>query len=83
MVTFMEASKVWAENISQITVKPGGDLVMVPREGKEVFIFGQPTDVAAKFEKIGRYYTAIVPDKGEGYYSTVNVKFKDQIVCRK
>ena len=83
MVTFMEASKVWAEDISQITVKPGGDLVMVPREGKEVFIFGQPTDVAAKFEKIGRYYTAIVPDKGEGYYSTVNVKFKDQIVCRK
>ena len=39
--------------------------------------------MAAKFEKIGRYYTAIVPDKGEGYYSTVNVKFKDQIVCRK
>lgn len=83
MVTYMDGSKVWSENISQITVEQNGDLVLVPREGKEVFIFGQPTEVAAKFGKIGKYYTAIVPDKGEGYYSTVNVKFKDQIVCRK
>ena len=83
MIAFMDGSKVWSENISQITVEQNGDLVLVPREGKEVFIFGQPTEVAAKFGKIGKYYTAIVPDKGEGYYSTVNVKFKDQIVCRK
>lgn len=83
MVAYMDGSKVWAENISQITVEPDGDLVMVPREGKEVFIFGQPTEIAAKFEKMGKYYTAIVPDKGEGHYSTVNVKYKDQIVCRK
>lgn len=83
MVGYMDASKVWAENISQITVRQNGDLVMVPREGKEVFIFGPPTDVEAKFEKMAKYYTAIVPDKGEGYYSTVNLKFKDQIVCRK
>lgn len=83
MIRYMGESKVWAGNISQITVQSGGDLVMVPRQGKEVFIFGQPTEIAGKFERMGKYYTAIVPDKGEGYYSTVNLKFKDQIVCRK
>ena len=83
LVRYIQASKTWSANISQISVRQNGDLVMVPRQGKELFIFGPPVDVEEKFAKIGKYYTAIVPEKGEGYYSTVNVKFAGQIVCRK
>ncbi|MBR4756182.1 MAG: hypothetical protein IK076_04505 [Bacteroidales bacterium] len=83
MVGYIQASKTWSENISQISVRKNGDLVMVPRQGKELFIFGPPDNIEDKFSRIGKYYTAIVPDKGEGYYSTVNVKFDGQIVCRK
>lgn len=83
LVNFMQESGTWAENISQITVKDNGDLVMVPREGKERFIFGPPVDFEAKFSRLGRYYTTILPAKGAGYYSTVNVKYNGQIVCRK
>lgn len=83
LVNYMQDSKTWAENISQISVRPGGDLVMVPREGKELFIFGQPDDFADKFTKMGKYYTTILPEKGEGFYSTVNLKYNGQIICRK
>lgn len=83
MVRYIQNSKVWAQNISQISVTPGGDLVLVPRQGKEKFIFGQPVDIEDKFTRIGKYYTAIVPEKGEGYYSSVSVKYDGQIVCRK
>ena len=83
LMNFIQGSKTWSENISQISVRPGGDLVMVPRQGKELFIFGQPIDIEDKFSRIGKYYTAIVPEKGEGYYSTVSVKFDGQRVCRK
>ena len=83
LVGYIQASRVWSTNISQISVRPNGDLVMVPRQGRELFIFGQPEDIEKKFDKIGKYYSAIVPKKGEGYYSTVNVKFDGQIVCRK
>lgn len=82
LVNFMTGT-VWAENISQITVRDNGDLVLIPREGKERFIFGQPNDFEAKFERIGLFYTTILPEKGNGYYSTVNIKNNGQIVCRK
>lgn len=83
MVNYIQDSKIWSGNISQISSLPNGDLVLVPRQGKEKFIFGQPVNIEDKFSRIGKYYTAIVPDKGEGYYSSVNVKFDGQIVCRK
>ena len=54
-----------------------------PRQGKERFIFGLPSGFESKFDRMGRYYTTILPEKGAGYYSTVNVKYNGQIVCRK
>ena len=83
MVNHMQDSGIWAENICQITVRENGDLVMIPRKGKERFIFGLPEDFGRKFDLISRYYTSILPHKGAGSYSTVNVKYKGQIVCRK
>ncbi len=79
----MNSSKNWAEIISQITVRPDWDLVMVPRKGKELFIFGQPDNLEEKFTKMEKYYTTILPEKGEGFYSTVNLKYNGQIICRK
>lgn len=83
MVNYMNRSKVWAENIVQINVDEKGDIVMIPREGNERFIFGSPFDAENKFSRIERYYRYILPEKGEGYYRTVNVKFNKQIVCKK
>lgn len=83
LVNYMQASGTWAENICQMTVGGNGDLIMIPRQGKERFIFGPPSDFKRKFDLIARYYTTILPSKGEGYYSTVNVKNNGQIVCRK
>ncbi|MCQ2174435.1 MAG: hypothetical protein MJY61_04805 [Bacteroidales bacterium] len=73
----------WEENVTQISVLPGGDMVMVPREGTELFLFGRPDGAADKFERMGKYYTHILPAKGEGYYRKVSVKYKGQIICTK
>jgi hypothetical protein len=83
LVQYMEKTRIWAENIVQMHVEDDGDIVMIPREGNERFIFGSPVDAAAKFGRMADYYRYILPDKGEGYYRTVNVKFDKQIVCKK
>ena len=82
LIKYMAGSGIWAQNIVQITVFPGGDLVMIPREGKEKFLFGQPVKIKEKFRKMERYYTGIVPEKGKDFYSTVNLKYDRQIICR-
>ena len=83
LVKHIENSKTWKGKIVQITVLEDSNLVLIPRAGQERFLFGQVCDIEEKFEKMGLYYKSIQPKKGEGAYKTVDLRFKDQIVCRK
>lgn len=82
VVRFIEGSRTWKGKIVQIHVEKNGEIVLVPREGRQVFRFGQPVQVAEKFDKMEMYYSHIVPEKGSEAYKTVDVRFTDQIVCR-
>lgn len=82
LVNYMENRKEWRDKIVQIHVNGDGDFVMVPREGNETFILGQPDFIEDKFLRLKKYYTAIVPEKGSGKYKVVDLRFKGQIVCR-
>ena len=74
---------VWQENISQIHVNKDGNLVLIPREGKERFLFGMPSRVEEKFTLIAAYYESVAPSKEPGWYSLVDVRHRKQLVCRK
>lgn len=82
VVNFIDGSKVWKGKIVQIHVEQNGEIVLVPRKGNEVFRFGQPKEIAEKFGKMEMYYSHIVPEKGAGTYRSVDVRYRDQIVCR-
>lgn len=82
VVRFIEGSRTWKGKIVQIHVEKNGEIVLVPRGGRQVFRFGQPVQVAEKFDKMEMYYSHIVPEKGSEAYKTVDVRFADQIVCR-
>lgn len=83
LVKYIEGSKTWKDKIVQITVLEDSDLMLIPRVGQERFLFGQACDIEEKFEKMGLYYKGIQRNKGEYAYKTVDLRFKDQIVCRK
>ena len=82
LVKYMSEHKVWENNIVQIHVEKNGDLVLIPREGKERFLFGKPGDAEGKFEKLECYYTGIVPLKGKDFYRTVDLRYNGQIICK-
>ena len=79
LVNFIEGSP-WKERIVQIHVGNGGELTLIPREGEEKFIIGQPMNIEDKFARIEKYYTAIAPLQRN--YKTINLIFDGQIVCR-
>lgn len=83
LARYMKKNRIWKENISQISVQTNGDLVLIPREGEEKFIFGDCSSAEEKFERISDYYKFVVPAKKEEKYRTVNVKYAGQIICRK
>ena len=74
-------SRAWMDLIGQITVDKRGNLLLLPREGRERFLFGAPTGAEAKFRRIRKYYDTILPSHGEGYTS-VDVRYEGQIICR-
>lgn len=82
VINFIEGSKTWKDKIVQISVDEGSDLILIPREGNEKFLFGQPTDIEAKFRKMEKYYTHILPAKGADFYKIVDLKYDGQIVCK-
>ena len=82
LVKHIEGHRIWKNKIVQITVLEDSDLVLIPREGRERFLFGQVCDIEDKFEKMELYYKSIRYRKGEDAYSTVDIRFKEQIVCR-
>ncbi len=82
MLQWMKKNK-WDKRLKYIRVESNGDLVAVPMEGREQFILGRPEAMPEKFSKINEYYKRIRPSVEENYYSSVNVKYKGQIICRK
>ena len=81
LLRYAEKNK-WLSKIELVEVDPGGDLVIVPIDGKEKFIFGKAENFQEKFGKIGDYYKRIKPAVEEDRYTSINVKYKGQIVCR-
>lgn len=82
LVNFLEKSSTWKNKFVQIRINEKGDIILIPREGKERFIIGQPCKLEEKGEKMKMYYTHILPAKGEGHYKTIDLRFDGQIVCR-
>ena len=83
LVDFLGNNRNWDESISQIHVDARGRLVLVPGKGREKFIIGSPDGFREKFGRIEDYYRYVRNRKDDGYYSTVDVSYEGQIVCRK
>lgn len=79
---YVSADKYWSEQIGQIDIEQNGDIVLYVNCGNEKIIFGSSAGAEAKFRKLKAYYENIVPEQGSGRYSTVNLKFKNQIICK-
>lgn len=82
LVNFIEGDKQWKKLIVQIHVNEKGDIILIPREGKEKFIIGKPEDIENKFEKLKKYYTAIIPDAGRDAYKVIDLRYKGRIICK-
>ena len=85
LVRWLGARKEWNDLVGQISVGKDGNLVLVPREGSERFLFGTPTGIDDKFGRIRKYYESIAPAREAGEqppYKIVDVRYDGQIICR-
>ena len=79
---YIENNWFYHGQIEQIDVAQNGDVVLYTRDGSQKFIFGDFSDIDEKFAKISLFYKGPGSEKGGKQYTTVNVKYKNQIICR-
>ena len=72
--------------IGQIHLEKNGDFILVPLVGDQKIVFGSASsieEVEGKFKKLTIFYNEAMPYEGWTTYSEINLKFEDQIVCKK
>jgi cell division protein FtsQ len=83
VASYIEQDKLWSEQIVQIYINNENDMELVPRVGTQKIIFGNANDLESKFKNLMVFYKKAIPLVGWEAYSTINLKFKGQIVCVK
>ncbi len=84
MAIYINAHEFWKSQIEQIYVNSDRDMELVPLVGNQKIVFGDTTLMDEKFKKLMTFYTQGLNTTGWwDKYSTINLKFKNQIVCTK
>ena len=69
--------------IEQIYIDEKEEFILIPKIGKQKIIIGRYKNIADKIEKLKYFYKEGLPYEGWHKYKTINLKYKDQIVCKK
>lgn len=83
MAEYISADPFWNAQIGQITVNANNDLELIPEVGDHTIIFGDITEMKEKFNKLKIFYADGLNHTGWNVYDTLNLKYKDQVVCTK
>ena len=90
LLTFVETVEedaFWGSEVVQIaayTTSSGAlEVELVPRSGRFTIRFGRLERVEEKFDKLQRFYRRGLSVLGWETYRTIDVRFADQVVCRK
>jgi cell division protein FtsQ len=68
---------------SQLYYNSDGDFELIPRVGNHKIVLGKNIDTREKFEKLKIFYIEGLQKTGWNTYESINLKFKDQVVCTK
>lgn len=66
--------------VEQIYVDPSGEIVLIPKVGKEKLIFGGAEQMEEKFENLKIFYRDGMTKIGWNRYPALNLKFVNQVV---
>ena len=90
LLTFVETVEnddFWRSEVVQITAHttPSGalEVELTPRSGRYTILFGRLEEVDRKFDKLLRFYRNGLPVLGWGTYRTIDIRYDNQVVCKK
>ncbi len=81
IATFISNNEFWMAQIQQVDIGPNDMFELIPTFGNHIIIFGDTTDMEAKFKKLDKFYSKVSTVVGFDKYAVLNVQFKNQIIA--
>lgn len=81
--TYVNQSKFWKPFIEHIFVRPNKDIVFTTQIGGHEVVVGDTSRLEQKLNKLEKFYIRASANIGWEAYREINLKFKDQVICRK
>ena len=83
LVEYINASSFWSAQVDQIYVDRNDEIDIIPRVGNHIVHLGTAENYEGKLRNLEAFYDKVLPEVGWNKYSTINLAFKDQIVCKR
>ena len=81
LATFLGADPFLKEHFVGVTRKKSGDYVLTARMLDYKIVLGEVDRLEVKFNNYKAFYQKAVKDKTLNNYKTINLKYKNQVVC--
>lgn len=84
LTNFILADPFWQAMIEQVHVTGNDDFVLVPKIGDQSIILGKwDADAEGKFKKLKTFYEEGMSREGWQKYRTIDLRYRDQVVCER
>lgn len=83
LAQFIQSDPFWMAQIEQVNINADYSFELVTQVGNQTIRLGNRSDWFAMFDKLKKVYRRITKENGWTKYSTIDLQFKDQVVCIK
>lgn len=80
---FIQQDTLWSNQIDQIYVNAKQEIELATRIGDHQIIIGNADSLERKFKNLLIFYKRAMPKIGWNTYKTINLKYLNQVVCKK
>jgi cell division protein FtsQ len=83
IASYIDKNPFLKAQIEQIYLNKKGDFELIPLVGKQLIILGDANDIKEKFDNLQIFYKQGLSHEGWDKYDTINLKYRNQVVCTK
>jgi cell division protein FtsQ len=83
LANFIHQNKFLNALTEQVYFNENKEFEIVPKIGKQIILLGDATNLDLKFRKLYLFYKYGIKQSGWEKYKSINLKYKNQVVCTK
>ena len=83
IASYVDKHPFYKALIEQIFVKADNELILVPKIGSHIIVFGDANKMEIKFKKLLAFYREGLSRIGWNTYRSIDLRFDGQVICKK